>query len=109
MFIVVTVTELQHMCNENTKAIPAVMGGSWNHPKIFSKIPVEHNGKARNEETAVILDNVYVISESTDVQIRNTQHGKYHCMYHKLKLQENSNTIYLRNRVFQVYNCIYLT
>jgi hypothetical protein len=74
-------------------------GGKWNLLKIILKIPDKQTGRTRNADTAVLLGNAYVISKSINVQIRNTQRQKYRCMYQKLKLQKNSNTLCSRKIV----------
>ena len=73
-------------------------GGKWNHLKIIQKIPEQHTweahqGTRENTHTGNCAHTV----GSTNAEVQNNYHGKYHCIYHKL--YRPAATLYHRNMV----------
>jgi hypothetical protein len=71
-------TEIQRMWNVEKKSDTGHNTGIWNHLKITDKISEQPTGKARNQETtgnSHIWRCIHSL-ESTNVNVRNIQHGK---------------------------------
>jgi hypothetical protein len=52
--------------------------GNWNHLKIIQKIPVQHNGKARNQGTTEgsHTERCARTAGSNDVKVQNIVHSE---------------------------------
>ena len=72
------IIEIQCMWNVRTKVIPVIMRATGTFRKSFTKYLMNKPGEHEIQELPVGLGSVYVSSKSTNLQMRNTQHRKYH-------------------------------